>query len=294
VHSGIYDLILLQTESKALTKYQKLVEGSEKIIENKKQLEIEEIFWNSLKYKAPIYGADNPGSLFDENALWNLSKLDSVLKKGLDSDIAGVTTPYLYVGAWKTLFAWHKEDMDLSSINFLHFGKRKIWYGIHPSDAEKFESIARKYFPNESKKCSEFLRHKTYLINPSILIENNIKIHKCIQNAGEFVITFPAAYHCGFNTGFNCAEAVNFALESWVKNKYLMNAKVCSCRSDNVKIDKELFAENLNSNLTIEKELKHQLKDKENKEPAKRHSKSMSPKLKSSLKINKFEKILKK
>jgi jumonji domain-containing protein 2 len=57
--------------------------------------------------------------------LWNLSKLDTVLKLGLDNDIDGVTTPYLYVGAWKTLFAWHKEDMDLNSINYLHFGKKK-------------------------------------------------------------------------------------------------------------------------------------------------------------------------
>ncbi len=82
-------------------------------------------FWNSLKYKAPIYGADTPGSIFDENALWNLSKIDTLLKKGLNNDITGVTTPYLYVGAWKTLFAWHKEDMDLNSINYLHFGKNK-------------------------------------------------------------------------------------------------------------------------------------------------------------------------
>jgi hypothetical protein len=36
-------LILLQTEPKTLLRYQKIVEGSEKIIENKKQLEIEEI-----------------------------------------------------------------------------------------------------------------------------------------------------------------------------------------------------------------------------------------------------------
>ena len=44
--NGIYDLILLQTESKTLSKYQKVVEGSEKIIENKNSLEIEEIVIN--------------------------------------------------------------------------------------------------------------------------------------------------------------------------------------------------------------------------------------------------------
>lgn len=32
---------------------------------------------------------------------------------------------------------------------------------------------------------------------------------------GEFILTFPGAYHAGFSTGLNIGEAVNFVSKSW-------------------------------------------------------------------------------
>lgn len=32
---------------------------------------------------------------------------------------------------------------------------------------------------------------------------------------GEFILTFPGAYHAGFSTGLNIGEAVNFVCKSW-------------------------------------------------------------------------------
>lgn len=47
-----------------------------------------------------------------------------------------------YFGTWRSFFGWHKEDADLLSINYLHFGAPKTWYCISPKDGAKFERMA--------------------------------------------------------------------------------------------------------------------------------------------------------
>lgn len=49
------------------------------------------------------------------------------------------------------------------------------------------------------------------------------------------MVTFPFGYHSGYNLDFNCAESVNFALDSWIEIG--RNAKSCSCTADSVVID---------------------------------------------------------
>ncbi|EHK99490.1 putative DNA damage-responsive transcriptional repressor RPH1 [Glarea lozoyensis 74030] len=190
--------------------------------------ELERAYWKTLTYAPPLYGADMPGTLFDERTkAWNLGKLDNILDV-LGSNIPGVNSAYLYLGMWKATFAWHLEDVDLYSINYLHFGAPKQWYSIAQPDARRFEAAMKTIWPTDAKACDQFLRHKTFLISPSHLLSNyNIKVNKIVHKPGEFVITFPYGYHSGYNLGYNCAEAVNFGLEEWLQ--YGRVAKKCDC-----------------------------------------------------------------
>lgn len=50
-------------------------------------------------------------------------------------------------------------------------------------------------------------------------IYSSPQVYRTNQCAGEFVVTFPRAYHSGFNQGYNFAEAVNFCTADWVREQ---------------------------------------------------------------------------
>lgn len=108
---------------------------------------LEKMYWASIGDLKPMYGANISGSLTDpDQPACNIPKLKSILSDVFEEEqikIGGVNTPYLYFGAWATTFAWHVEDIDLYSINYLHFGEPKLWYVVPPTFARKFEAFAR-------------------------------------------------------------------------------------------------------------------------------------------------------
>ncbi|XP_071817474.1 lysine-specific demethylase 5A-like isoform X3 [Apostichopus japonicus] len=202
---------------------------------------IEKEFWRLVttidEDVAVQYGADihslNQGSGFptkntknlapeDEEYVhsgWNLNNLpvqDASVLHHINVDISGMKIPWMYVGMCFSAFCWHNEDHWSYSINYLHWGEPKTWYGVSGKTADMFESIMKEQAPELFSAQPDLLHQLVTIMSPSVLMKHNLPIYKTNQCAGEFVITFPRAYHAGFNQGYNFAEAVNFCPVDWL------------------------------------------------------------------------------
>ncbi|KAF8412601.1 hypothetical protein HHK36_000570 [Tetracentron sinense] len=196
---------------------------------------LEKEFWHEIacgKTETVEYACDVDGSAFSSSpndllgkSKWNLktlSRLPKSVLRLLETAIPGVTDPMLYIGMLFSMFAWHVEDHYLYSINYHHCGASKTWYGIPGNAALEFEKVVREHVYNHDILSTDgedgafdLLLGKTTLFPPNILLEHDVPVYKAVQNPGEFVVTFPRAYHAGFSHGFNCGEAVNFAIGDW-------------------------------------------------------------------------------
>ncbi|CAM8933784.1 unnamed protein product [Rhodiola kirilowii] len=203
-------------------------------------LEIETLYWKATVDKpfSVEYANDMPGSAFAPAAsgsgrklregmtvgdtAWNMkgvARSTLSLLRFMKEDIAGVTSPMLYVAMLFSWFAWHVEDHDLHSLNYLHLGAAKTWYGVPKQAAAAFEEVVRVHgYGGEINPIVTFatLGEKTTVMSPEIFVKAGIPCCRLVQNPGEFVVTFPRAYHSGFSHGFNCGEASNMATPDWL------------------------------------------------------------------------------
>ncbi|KAL2619897.1 hypothetical protein R1flu_000102 [Riccia fluitans] len=203
--------------------------------------EIEGEYWRIVEHPTErievLYGADvetgrfgsgfpksKPGeattdSSSYETSGWNLNNIarlgGSVLAYE-NSEISGVLVPWLYVGMCFSSFCWHVEDHHFYSLNYMHWGSPKVWYGVPGQSASDLEKVMQKHLPDLFEEQPDLLHKLVTQLSPSILKAEGVPVYRLVQQTGEFVITFPRAYHSGFNCGFNCAEAVNVAPVDWL------------------------------------------------------------------------------
>ncbi|KAJ0716641.1 putative transcription factor & chromatin remodeling JUMONJI family [Helianthus annuus] len=196
---------------------------------------VEKEFWHEIacgKTESVEYACDVDGSAFSSSptdqlasSKWNLkkvSRLSRSILRLLETTIPGVTEPMLYIGMLFSMFAWHVEDHYLYSMNFHHCGAAKTWYGVPGHTVLDFEKVVRQnVYTNDILSTDgedgafDVLLGKTTIFPPNILLQHGVPVYKAVQKPGEFVVTFPRAYHAGFSHGFNCSEAVNFAIGDW-------------------------------------------------------------------------------
>jgi histone demethylase JARID1 len=113
-------------------------------------------------------------------------------------------------------FCWHREDVYLASINYMHAGEGKQWYVIPGDKAKAFKSVMEKSMKLRMKEVPDLEHNITTMITPDTLKKNGVPVFKALQEAGQFIVTFPEAIHAGFSYGFNCCEAANFATSDWI------------------------------------------------------------------------------
>lgn len=126
-------------------------------------LEIESLYWKATVDKpfSVEYANDMPGSAFVPvqkirevvgegvtvgETPWNMrgvSRAKGSLLRFMKEEIPGVTSPMVYIAMLFSWFAWHAEDHDLHSLNYLHMGASKTWYGVPMEAANAFEEVVR-------------------------------------------------------------------------------------------------------------------------------------------------------
>mmetsp|Transcript_4477 Transcript_4477/g.13241 ORF Transcript_4477/g.13241 Transcript_4477/m.13241 type:complete len:456 (+) Transcript_4477:290-1657(+) len=207
-------------------------------------------FWRSLAPHGtpPEYGADVDGTTFgpEETMAWNLDRMPRDRLRpflaACGARIPGVTNGMLYFGGPRAFFAWHIEDANLYSVNYLHCGAPKSWYALAPARARSFEKRAGDWWREAREACRDFLRHKTSMVAPPLLrdlVAYDIDLVEAVQRPGDLIVTFPGGYHCGFNHGFNVAESTNFATDRWAAQG--RGATACACCDHSVRIDVAAF-----------------------------------------------------
>jgi len=127
-------------------------------------------------------------------------------------------TPFVYLGAAHTTFAWHREDANLASVNHHLWGAPKVWFTVRPEDTPAAVRCMRERWPLWDPKCLDPAQHKLWWVDPRLLRLAGVDVRTIVQQPGDLVVTPPGGLHAGFNVATNMATAVNtigWLAESW-------------------------------------------------------------------------------
>ncbi|GLI58863.1 hypothetical protein VaNZ11_000628 [Volvox africanus] len=170
---------------------------------------------------------------------WNLNHMPRLegshpsLLRHVSKPVLGLTAPQLHVGMMFSSTAWHLEDHLLYSINYIHLGDPRRCYAVPNSHRAAFEAAVRDAMP----ACTGIAPPQLLLPPPSPGSGNNggggvtaavmlspralraagVPVYGVTQAAGEFMVTWPGAYHASVSLGLQLGEHINLAPPDWLR-----------------------------------------------------------------------------
>lgn len=113
----------------------------------------------------------NIAALFNPLEMTRFMNIDS-----RPSISSGVNSTMIITSCPDTSFTWHDEDLDLGSINYMHWGATKHWVIAHASSSDKLrDALIRDFRPSEPTECANPIKHKNYLTDLEWLDDNDIQ-----------------------------------------------------------------------------------------------------------------------
>uniref|UniRef100_A0AAY4EHD9 Protein Jumonji n=1 Tax=Denticeps clupeoides TaxID=299321 RepID=A0AAY4EHD9_9TELE len=161
---------------------------------------------------------------------WNLTVLTnnsgSILRHL--GAVPGLTIPWLNIGMVFSTSCWSRDQNRLPYIDYLHTGADCIWYTIPAEEKTKLDKVVHTLLQANGTPGLEMLE-KNIMISPEVLCREGIKVHRTVQQSGQFVVCFPGTFVSKVCCGYSVSETVHFATPQWMNLGYEA-AKDLKCR----------------------------------------------------------------
>lgn len=148
----------------------------------------------------------------------------SLLKLG-GNEVVNQFTPCLTrAHGPSAIFPLATARQRLFSLVYHHHGGARHWYVIPAYERESLKKLVQK---QDSSNC---LEHQELLIDPVVLEKYQIRYHRIVQYANEFVVLSAGALTQSFTADANWNESVAFALPSWIEDGHANFCEApCQC-----------------------------------------------------------------
>ncbi|EFJ51032.1 hypothetical protein VOLCADRAFT_57805 [Volvox carteri f. nagariensis] len=154
---------------------------------------------------------------------WNLNNLPRLegphpsLLRHVSAPLPGLTTPWLQVGMMFSSTTWHLEEHLMYDVSYNHLGDPRRCYAVPNSHRAAFEAAVRDAMPAGASGAGDGSQQLMLAQLPRALRAAGVLVYSVTQAAGEFVVTWPGAYHAAVGLGVHVEEHISMAPPDWLR-----------------------------------------------------------------------------